>query len=281
MPDPTDFKSASRSIWEAMAPGWDSRHAYFEERARPVTERMIERLAPEPGQTVLDVAAGTGVVGLSVAPVVGQAGRVVVSDFAQGMVDAARRHAESLGLTNVECRTLDAERMDLDDAAVDGVVCRWGYMLLGDPAAAMAETRRVLRPGGRLSTAVFGAADRNPWVTVPTQVLREAGHMPAASGGPGILALGDPERLRSLITDAGFAEPSIDEVEFTWTFAGVDDYWVFLSESAGAIAMVLSRVPAGELDAVREAVAERIAEYAGPAGLEVRAMSLVAAATTG
>jgi ubiquinone/menaquinone biosynthesis C-methylase UbiE len=103
--DTTDFKRASHAIWDAMAPGWDDRHTYFEEIARPVTERMLERLAPAEGQTILDLAAGTGVVGFAAAPLVGPGGRVIVSDFAEAMVDAARRHAADLGWTASEmCR---------------------------------------------------------------------------------------------------------------------------------------------------------------------------------
>src|SRR5438046_2313738 len=127
--DPGEFKRASQAVWEAMAPAWDGRHRYFEERARPVTERMLERLAPARGEAILELAGGTGVVGLAAAALVGSGGRVIVSDFSEAMVEVARRRARELGLENVECRMLDAERLDLPDAAVDGVLCRWGYML--------------------------------------------------------------------------------------------------------------------------------------------------------
>ena len=129
----TDFKRASQAVWEAMAPGWDHRHAYFEERARPVAERMLEHLAPAGGDTIVELAAGTGVVGFAAAALVGSSGRVIVSDFSEAMVEAAQRHARKLGLANVECRVLDAERLDLPDGAAGGVLCRWGYMLMGDP----------------------------------------------------------------------------------------------------------------------------------------------------
>jgi SAM-dependent methyltransferase len=263
-----------------MAPGWDDRHAYFEERARPVAERMLELLAPSAGQTILELAAGTGVVGFAAAGLVGPRGRVVVSDFSEAMVAAAERHAEELGLENFECRLLDAERLDLADDAVDGVLCRWGYMLMSDPEAAFAETRRVLRQGGRLSCAVFGAPERNPWVALPTRVLRERGHMPPADdGAPGILALADHDRLLRLFARAGFSEPQIDEVGFTWRFADTDAYWEFLSGAAGAIALVLDRLDDDERNRVREQVAQRASSFAGSEGIELPAMSVVAAAS--
>jgi ubiquinone/menaquinone biosynthesis C-methylase UbiE len=94
------------------------------------------------------------------------------------MVEAAERHVVALGLENVECHVLDAERLDLPDDAVDGVLCRWGYMLMPNPEAAFAETHRVLRSGGRLSCAVFGRPEQNPWARLPSRVLQERGHMP-------------------------------------------------------------------------------------------------------
>jgi ubiquinone/menaquinone biosynthesis C-methylase UbiE len=157
----TDFKRASHAVWEAMAQGWDDRHAYFEETARPVAERMLQRLAPAPGQAILELAAGTGVVGFAAA-LVGSGGRVIVSDFSEAMVAVAERRAAEVGLENVECCVLDAERLELPDVAVDGVLCRWGYMLMADHEAAFVETRRVLRHGGRLSCAVFAGRSRTP-----------------------------------------------------------------------------------------------------------------------
>ena len=83
------------------------------------------------------------------------------------MVDAARRNGEARGLENVEYQVLDAERMGLDDDSFDGVLCRWGYMLMADPAAALEETRRVLRDGGTLAFAVWQTPDRNAWAAIP------------------------------------------------------------------------------------------------------------------
>ncbi|HEX9364071.1 MAG TPA: class I SAM-dependent methyltransferase [Candidatus Dormibacteraeota bacterium] len=267
-------------MWDAMAPGWDRRHAYLEEIARPVTERMLERLAPERGEAILELAAGSGVVGFAAAGLVGPGGRVIISDFSEGMVEAARRHAHELGLENVECRVMDAEAIDLHDEAFDGVLCRWGYMLMADPSAAFAETRRVLRRGGRLSCAVFTGPEQNPWAALPSRVLQERGHMPPPeAGAPGIFALADRERLPQLLAGAGFSEPQIDDVAFTWPFRDIDDYWEFLNSAAGGIAIVLGRLHEDELRQIREQIAERVASFAGAGGIELPAISLVVSAS--
>ena len=274
--DRADYTRASHAVWEAMAPGWDERHAYFEEIARPVTERMLERLDPSPGDAILDLAAGTGVVGFSAAALVGPTGRVIVSDFAGAMVQVASRRAKELGLDNVDCRVLDAENLDLPDGSVDGVLCRWGYMLMADVSAALRETRRVLRAEGRVACAVFAGPERNPWAALPSRVLQQRGHIPPPKAGtPGILALADRDRLRLLFTEAGLADPAIQEVAFGFRFAGVDEYWEFLEHAAGAIAMVLSRLGESERKQTRDEIAKQLDAFGGSGQIEFPATSLV------
>lgn len=277
--DADAFRLASREVWEAMARGWDERHAYFEHAARPVTEAMIEKADLRPSAHVLELAAGTGLVGLAAATAVPD-GRVIISDFSPRMVEVAARRAREVNATNVECRVLDAERLDIDAASVDVVLCRWGLMLMADPAAALAEARRVLRPGGRLSVAVFGQAARNPWAALPSAVLSARGHMPLpGSGAPGILALGDPNLLAALITGAGFAAPDIEDVAFTMSFDDADDYWTFLTDAAGALAAVIERLDDAERGRVRDELAERVGELTSGGAIRLPASCLVAAAT--
>jgi SAM-dependent methyltransferase len=270
---------ANRELWDAMAAGWGERHTYFEETARPVVDVMLERLAPRPGDVVVELAAGTGVVGFAAAPLVGPEGRVVVSDFAPAMVRVAERLASSLALENVRCRVLDAEHLDLPDQSADGVLCRWGYMLMPDAPAALRETRRVLRAGGRLSCAVFGDPAENPWVTLPMRVLHERGHVgPPQAGTPGILALADRDRFGGLLTESGFTAVQFDEVRFSWRFESVDEYWAFLTDAAGAIATVLAALDDRERRAVRDELSTMLAPY-GPDEIGLPALVVVASAS--
>jgi ubiquinone/menaquinone biosynthesis C-methylase UbiE len=273
-----DFKQASHAVWESLAPGWDERHAYFEEIARPVTECMLARIAPSPGDVILDVAAGTGVAGLAAAARVGPTGRVIVSDFAAPMVEAATRHADAMGIGNVECRLLDAEQLDLPDESIDGVLCRWGYMLMGNPGAALREAHRVLRGGGRIAFAVFAGPQENPWASIPARILVERGHMASPEpGAPGILALADRDRLRQLVAGAGFGEATIDAVDFVVRGDDFDDYWALLSHTAGPIAAAIGRLQGDERDSARAAVAEAVSRFAGEE-IRIPAQSLVVSA---
>ena len=274
-----DYRSASYQIWQAMAAGWDRERSWMWEASRAVSEKMLEALGPQPGQTILELAAGTGETGFAAAGVIRPDGRLISTDFAPEMVAAAQRESQRIGLANVEHREMDAERMDLEDDSIDGVLCRWGYMLMADPARALAETRRVLRGGGRLSLSVWGAAERNPWASVPATALMEhTGAAPANPQDPGIFAMADPDRVRSLVRDAGFGEPRLEEVEVHWRFDDFDSYWRFVTELAGGIAMVLQAMPETDREAVRTMVEQAAGNFRTDGGLELPGVALNAAA---
>lgn len=123
------------------------------------------------------------------------------------MVEAAKRL-----LPSADHRVIDMHAVDLPDASVDGVVCRWGYMLVPDPLLAVRETRRVLRPGGRLATAVWAPAERNPWAAAFGRSLVKRGLMePPLPGEPSMFALGDEGRLEALLRTA-FGVVRVEEV---------------------------------------------------------------------
>ena len=262
MVDLDAYREQSRQNWAQMASGWEDRREWLMDITGPVTEWLVERANPQPGQTVLDIAAGTGDLGFHVAGRVGNDGRVISTDFAPEMVDVARRQSEARGLKNIEHRVLDAENMDLDDASVDGVVCRFGYMLMADPAAALKETRRVLKGGGPLAFAVWGTPDRNPWASVPGMTIVQLGHMPPPEpGAPGIFAMGNPGRIRELVTGAGFGEPELEEIAFEFRFEDFDDLWEMLVRLSGAMAGAINALPDDERQATRAAIEQNVSPY--------------------
>lgn len=112
-----------------MAPGWGRWAAEMELANAPVRAWLLRELAPQPGQTVLELSAGAGDTGFEIARLLGDGGRLISSDFSAEMVEVARRRAGELGLRNVEFRVIDAERIELPDDSVEGLVCRYGYML--------------------------------------------------------------------------------------------------------------------------------------------------------
>jgi SAM-dependent methyltransferase len=260
--DLDEYREQSLETWGAVSSGWEKRREWMLAETRPVLDWIVGRAAPQPGQTLLDVAGGMGDLALRVAEEVGDDGRVISTDFTPEMVEAARRNGEARGASNVAYRVLDAEQMDLEDDSVDGVVCRWGYMLMADPAAALKETRRVLRDGGPLAFVVWGTPDRNPWASLPAMTVVQLGHVPPPEPGmPGMFALADTERIRELVTGAGFGDPEIQEIAFEFHYADDDDVWDALISLSGGMARVLVALPEDEQQTTRAAVLESMAPF--------------------
>jgi ubiquinone/menaquinone biosynthesis C-methylase UbiE len=270
--DLDEYRQKSLETWDKMSVGWHSWRDYMWEQTSNVREWLISSLDPQPGQTILDVAAGVGDTGFTVAKILGDDGKLISTDFSSGMVDAARKRAQELGVDNAEFKQLDAEKMDLPDDSVDGVICRWGYMLMADPAAALRETNRVLKPGGRLSFAVWGTPDKNLWAATPGMVLMERGAMPTPEpGAPGIFALADQDRIRELVTGAGFADPKIEEVPFAFKYDEMETHWRATNELAGPIATAIAQLSTDDQQAVKEEVASRLEQFKQNGGYEVPA----------
>jgi SAM-dependent methyltransferase len=258
-----------------VATGWYTQREEPWKVSRPVSEWMARRLAPQPGDTVLELAAGLGDTGLMAARLVGETGRVIITDFAPEMVAAARQRAQEMGVENAEFRVLDAERMDLETGSVDGVLCRWGYMLMLDPAKACAETRRVLRSGGRLAFSVWAARERNPTLSLAGAVLVKLGHTPPPDPEePGAFVMADPERIRMLVLGAGFAEPEIEEVSFRWRFPNQAAYRRFLAEAAASASRALRALSPEAQSTIRERVHEAARPFYSGEGYDFPALCL-------
>jgi SAM-dependent methyltransferase len=277
MVDLDELRRQSLDSWDRFSGNWEDERDFLAEKTAPVRERMVERLGPRAGETILELAAGTGETGFAIAERLGGEGRLIMTDFAPGMVEASRRRGEEVGVSNVEYRVLDAEQIDLDDDSVDGVDCRFGYMLMADPAKALAETRRVLRDDGRLVFAVWGAPQENLWAAIPGMTMVEFGHMPAPEPGvPGIFAMADPQRINELVTGAGFGEPEIEQVDVDWGYASPEEHWEKTLKLAAPIADAHASLDWDAQEEVREKVAERVAEQLEAGGVNGRVHVVVA-----
>jgi SAM-dependent methyltransferase len=281
--DANAHRDASLENWEEAASGWIARQELMRTYAAPVSHWMLEAISPQSGQRVLELAAGLGETAMLAAELVAPAGGVIVSDQAEAMLAGARARASALGLRNLEFKVLNGEWIDLPLASVDAVLCRWGYMLMADPATALGETRRVLRPGGRLALAVWDAIEHNPWAALPVQELRERELAPGPSGGgpaPGPFTLGSEGHVRALLEQAGFAEIVIEAIELPRRHASFEELWdTTLDLSRNFHDAVLSR-PQMEIDEIHASLQRRFSTYVSADGaLEIPGRTLVAAAS--
>jgi ubiquinone/menaquinone biosynthesis C-methylase UbiE len=205
---------------------------------------------------------------------------LITSDFSPEMVEVARRRGEELDLDNAQYRVLDAENINLRDDAVDGVLCRWGYMLMADPATALAETRRVLRPGGRLVLSVWGRPEDNPWGSVVARLLVERGYMQLpVPGAPGVFSMGTEERTRTLLANAGFGHVETAEIPVRFAFRDLDDYMSWAVNAAGALAIVLRGVPEEERAPLQAEIGRAFDPFSAGDGYEIPARALNAVAS--
>lgn len=258
----------SRAVWDQMAPGWERHRDLMWRTTKHVAEWLVREVRPEPGDVILDLAGGVGDNGFLAAERVGDSGKVIVTDFAPRMVETARRRAEAIGLTNVETMVLDAERMELEDDSVDGIICRWGFMLMLDPQSAAKECRRVLKDGGRLALSVWAGPEKNPWVTTTGMTLMQMGHEPAADpfGPGGMFSLADHDAIRALLTNAGFTDVAVEEMPVEWRYDSFDEAWEFMTQVAGALASVVRELPPDKVEEFRAALEQNEAPFRTPEG---------------
>ena len=271
------YRQQSRKGWGEVASGWASHGATFGEFAMPVTMAMLDAARLQPGHAVLELAAGTGDVGFLAWEVIQPGGTLVTSDFSPEMLTVAQERAEKLGIRGVRFKQIDAESIDVDAASLDAVLCRWGYMLMADPGAALRETRRVLRPGGRLALAAWAGRTENMWSAVLGDVLVERGLVePPPPGLPGQFAWADPAVIESQLAEAGFVD-DVEVLAVDFDVRHTFDGWL---DRTQAMSQQWRAVPPEEDEPVRDALRERLAQYDdGDGTLVIPARSWVAAAS--
>jgi ubiquinone/menaquinone biosynthesis C-methylase UbiE len=241
-------------VWDASAQGWLRNADLIDHMSTPIRRWVVDHLDPQPGQTILELAAGGGDTGFEVAQKLGDDGLLITSDISQQMLDGARERAKQRGISNVEFRLIDAQRIDVEDASMDGVIHRYGPMLLPDADASFGEVRRVLRPTGSYLPVVWAGPDRNPWIMATGMSLMQNGVQPPGdpTGPGGMFSLADPEQFRLRIASAGFSDVQVETVPNTFDFASFADVWKIPSEIAGPIATIIATLEPEQVERIKE-----------------------------
>jgi SAM-dependent methyltransferase len=283
MVEQSDEREAIRAqlagLWARVAGGW-ARHAdYADTRGAQSAERMLELAQVGSGDRVLELACGPGGLGFAAAERVGPGGEVVLTDVAEEMTAIAAARGAELGLGNVAFRRLELERIDEPDASYDVVLCREGLMFALEPDRAVAEIRRVLRPGGRAAVAVWAARERNPWLGLMMDVVSAHIGAPVPPPGiPGPFALGDGGELQRLLDDAGLADVRVGELSVPLRTASFDEWWARTTALAGPLSAILAAMPEEAVQALRERARAAVRPYeTASGGLDFPGETLIAA----
>jgi SAM-dependent methyltransferase len=265
--DADDIRAAQRENWSRAAPFWTKRRDELQRFAEPVSRWMLDRAELEPGNRVLELAAGAGETGFLAAQRVGPTGALVSTDVAEGMLEGGRARAQELGLHNVEFKPMELEWIDAPTASFDAVLCRWGLMFALDVEAALREIRRVLKPGGRLAAATWSVREKNPWATTLQDVLLEQGHVePPDPGAPGPFRLSDPAQLVELAESAGLFDPVVEPIRVEMSYPSFDAYYEVQSDISLGLRSALERVNERSRTALRDGIRERLEPFTEPDG---------------
>lgn len=240
----------------------------------------MELLDPKPGEKLLELAAGPGDTGFLALSRLAPKGSLHATDVAPEMLEAARRRAEELDLDGVTFGIEDMASLSLADATFDGVLCRWGLMLVPDLEAAASEIARVLRPGGRASLAVWADPADNEWMTAAGRSALELGLLERPDpDAPGPFRLSGEGALEALLARAGLEVEVAEDVPMTWRASSLDAWWGISRDMSRMLAMLLERLSAAEVDAVRQGAERRLERYVEPGGeLVVPSLARVALA---
>ena len=281
MTDADAYRKESRARWGDQAKGWAARAEEVGRQTMPVSVWMVDALELQAGHEVLELAAGTGEVGFLAAEQITPGGTLISSDFSPEMITAAQARAERMGITNVRFRQIDAEGIDQPAATLDGVLCRWGYMLMADGEAALRETRRVLKPGARVALAAWTGPSENPWASIPGSELVERGHLERPDpNAPGQFAWARTGTIEENLDAAGFGERVVDTVDFALMYPSVEEWIATQRDLASRFRDALDGLRAAERDDVFAAIRERALPYVQEDGSVVLpARSWVAAAS--
>lgn len=261
MPSDNEIRAAQRAAWSGLSRSWEKWDSIIMNQLSPVGAAIIEALDIAEDQHHLDIAAGTGEPGLSIARSAPQ-GRVVLTDLVAEMLDVAARRAAAQGITNIDTRVCSADHLPFNEATFDSVSVRFGYMFFPDVAKATAEFVRVLKPGGRLCASVWVKPEENPWTAIAMQAIAtEVPLPPPDPDGPTMFRFAAPGSVSDLYVAAGLRSIAEWDVHVDIVTHSPAQYWEVMSEHVSLAAAALQRVDEPARERIRAAAIARVSEF--------------------
>jgi ubiquinone/menaquinone biosynthesis C-methylase UbiE len=251
-----EIRDKQKESWNRFSPGWKKWDSLTMDFLSPMGKAIIASIKPSGNDRVLDIAAGTGEPGLSIAEML-KGGKVVITDLAEDMLAVARENAERRGINNIETMACDVCELPFDDNSFDAISCRFGFMFFPDMQLAANEMARVLKPGGRMATSVWDVPEKNFWVTALMGTINKNMELPQPpAGSPGMFRCAKPGLMKTIFQNAGFQNVREQEVSTRLNAGNVDTYWNMMTEVGAPIVAALSKAD----DALRQKIKKEVFE---------------------
>jgi ubiquinone/menaquinone biosynthesis C-methylase UbiE len=238
------IREQQRASWNKFSPGWKKWDDLFMDFLKPMGDEIIQQINPEKDDLVLDVAAGTGEPGLTIATLI-KKGKVIITDLAEDMLVIANENARNRGIQNIQTLACDVSELPFEDNHFDAISCRFGFMFFPDMQLAAKEMARVLKPGGRIATSVWNVPEKNFWITATLGAIAKNMELSVPpAGSPGMFRCAKEGLMADIFSQAGLKNVSVTEIAGQLSCRTADVYWEVMTELAAPVVAALSN--AGE-----------------------------------
>ena len=265
-PHASQPETGTPGVWDdSRSHNWIILQDALERMLGPIGDAAIKALAPRQGEAFLDVGCGCGRTSLALARAVGPDGSVTGAALSPSLQTTEGAEAAAARLGHVRFIEANAQTHDFGPARFDGLFSRFGVMFFDDPVAAFANLAKALKPGGRLAFACWRDRREVEWVEMPIRVASR--HLPAPDlpgQGPGAFSLARPERIRSVLTAAGFSDIGVAPLDLTTGGGEIDEVLSILK--IGFVGEHIRQFPDGA-EAAWEAIRRELAAYTTPDGV--------------
>lgn len=244
------IREQQKASWNKFSGGWKKWDTLLMDFLTPVGNEIIQMLGPKNNDIVLDIAAGTGEPGLTIATML-KDGKVVITDLAEDMLEIVRENAATKGITNIETVVCDVCELPFADNTFDAISCRFGFMFFPDMLLAAKEMVRVLKPGGKIATSVWDVPEKNFWVTAIMGTINKNMDLPAPPpGAPGMFRCAKDGFISDLFVQSGLKNVTQKKVTGKLNCKTTDAYWGMQTEVGAPIVAALGKAD----DATKEKI---------------------------
>lgn len=255
-----DIREQQKASWNKFSPGWKKWDSLNMEFLKPFGDEIIRLINPKGEDLVLDIAAGTGEPGLTIATML-NGGKVIITDLADNMLEIARENAIKRGIKNVETRACDVCELPFADNTFDAISCRFGFMFFPDMLLAAKEMIRVLKPGGKIATSVWNVPEKNFWVTAIMGIINKNMGLPALMpGSPGMFRCANDGIISDLFLQAGLKNITQNEIAGKMNFETTDVYWNMMTEVVSLAVAALSKADDEMKNKIRKEVYQELSQ---------------------